>query len=133
MNKALPRIACLLALPLLVSLMSLQGCASSPEDERDYSDLIHYDGAILEGRLKITDVVERKRNDLLQVQVSLENRSAFRADFRYKFRWFDEEGMEVGPEGEPWKPMEIPARGREHLRGVAPNPSVERFELRVRN
>ncbi len=118
---------------LLLASVLLYGCAQREADgQEDYSDLVHYETGTLQGRVQVVDVIEQWHNDVLQVQVTVENPSAFRTDYQYKFRWFNAEGMEVAAEGEPWKPRELAARSRDHLQGVAPNPSVKRFELRVR-
>lgn len=120
-------------LALLFALVLLSGCAQRHADgQEDYSDLIHHETAALEGRVQVVDVIKQPGDELLQIQVTVENPSAFRARYRYKFRWFDAQGMEVAVDGEPWKPRELAARSRDHLQGVAPNPSVKRFELRVR-
>lgn len=120
-------------LVLSVSLM-LSGCAHhSAEQSHDHPALIHYETASLEGRIRQVDVMTHRVGDLLKVQVTLENPSAFNASYSYKFRWLDARRMEIAPEGEPWTPAELPARSQTRLQGVAPHPSVTDFELRVRH
>lgn len=129
MIRAIHRSAALL---LIFASLALAGCAATGPSG-DYDDIIHHEVGTLEGRVQVADVIERTDNDLLRVQVTVRNPSAFRVNYQYKFRWFDAEGIEIAPEGEPWKPKELPPRSSDHLQGVAPNPAATRFELRVRN
>ena len=120
-------------IPVLLALLLLGGCASRGEDTEDYSELIHYENINLQGRLQIIDVVETHAGDVMRVQVTLENPSAFRARYSYKFRWFDRNGLEISPEGAPWVANVLPSRSQTRAQGVAPNPSATRFEIWVRD
>ena len=131
--SSVPRPSRLLPWPVLLVCASLAGCATPGDPDEDYSDRVRYETSTLEGRVVPVNLVEKYSNDILRVQVTVENPSVFETDYQYKFRWLDGDGMEVAPEGEPWKPKKLPGRGRDHLNGVAPNPSVESFELRVRS
>lgn len=120
-------------LTLLFVLLLTTGCASRGEEGEDYSALIHYENINLQGRLQVTDVVTTETGDVLRAQVTLENPSAFRARYSYKFRWFDADGMEIAPEGEAWQADELPSRSQSRVQGVAPNPTASRFEVWVRD
>lgn len=85
----------------------------------------------LASRLAVLEPRTRKVGDLMQAQAVLENRWKFQLDFKYKVKWFDENGFEIAPEGRPWTPVAIPGRNRLSVQATAPNPTATRFEIWV--
>ena len=117
---------------LLVPLL-LVGCATatsdlSPEDQA----VLRFDSVSLDGRVEILEVNRAQAGDLIRSQVLLRNRSAFALSYQYKFRWYDRNGFEIAPDGEPWQPRRVAGRSEDRVQGVAPNPSAVRFEVWVR-
>jgi uncharacterized protein YcfL len=83
--------------------------------------------------LEVTDTTAAKRdNDLLQAQVTVQNRRQYDCQFEYRFRWLNKNGMAVGSGLSVWTPISISAREKALLNGVAPSKEVEDFILDVR-
>ncbi len=119
---------------VLSVVVLLTGCAHhSTDNAHDPQPVLRYESTNLEGRLREVEVMTHLTGDLLSVQVTLENPSAFKASYSYKFRWLDASGREIAPEGEPWTPTQLPARSQTRVQGVAPHPSATTFELWVRH
>lgn len=126
-----------LLIPMLV-LALLGGCSASnmgsygPDQNGQNQQVLKSNNALLYSRLRIEDLKTRKRGDLMQVQATLENMWKFELDFQYKFKWFDKDGFEINPEGQPWQQLVMAGRNKTQVQGVAPNPSATRFEIWVR-
>ncbi|MCH8542428.1 MAG: YcfL family protein [Alcanivorax sp.] len=120
-----------LALLLLVPAL-LAGCATTSDLPPEDQAVMRYDSVSLEGRLALLEVNRAESGDLIRTQVLVQNRSAFALSYQYKFRWYDRNGFEIAPDGEPWQPRRLAGRSEERLQGVAPNPSAVRFEIWVR-
>ncbi|MBA3981238.1 MAG: DUF1425 domain-containing protein [Alcanivorax sp.] len=119
-----------LALVLLPLLLAACATTSSlPEEDRN---VMRYDSVSLDGRLELLEVNRAQAGDLIRTQVLVRNRSAFALSYQYKFRWYDRNGFEIAPDGEPWRPRQLAGRSEERLQGVAPNASAVRFEVWVR-
>lgn len=120
-----------LALLLLVPAL-LAGCATTSDLPPEDQAVMRYDSLSLDGRLALLEVNRADSGDLIRTQVLVQNRSAFALSYQYKFRWYDRNGFEIAPDGEPWQPRRLAGRSEERLQGVAPNPSAVRFEIWVR-
>ncbi|MBZ2189146.1 YcfL family protein [Alcanivorax sp. JB21] len=120
-----------LALLLLVPAL-LAGCATTSDLPPEDQAVMRYDSVSLDGRLALLEVNRADSGDLIRTQVLVHNRSAFALSYQYKFRWYDRNGFEIAPDGEPWQPRRLAGRSEERLQGVAPNPSAVRFEIWVR-
>ncbi|MDF1780735.1 MAG: YcfL family protein [Alcanivoracaceae bacterium] len=118
-------------------VVSLAACSATNVAERDqdetgqYQTVIQSNNALLKGRVNVVDMKERQVGDLLQVQSTLENQWKFQLDFQYKFKWFDASGFEIAPESQSWRQLILPGRGQANVQGVAPNPSVTKYEIWV--
>jgi uncharacterized protein YcfL len=116
----------------------LAGCSASnvatPEqDEKgSYQTVLKSNNSTLSSRIDVVDLKQRLTGDLLQVQATLENEWKFELDFQYKLKWFDANDFEVAPESQSWRQLVMPGRGQQNVQGIAPNPSVTRFEIWVR-
>ena len=65
----------------------------------------------------------------MRSQVALKNRGSGEAQFKYKFRWFDRNGLELDPEGSPWIPSSILSGDVVRIQGLAPNPAAASFRV----
>lgn len=120
-------------LVLLVALL-LGACSASNMARLETRDgvtetAVHSHNALLSSRLGISNIVTGAAGDLLRVQATLENKSLFEIDFQYQFKWFDKNGFEIAPEGEPWHQLVMPGRTQANVQALAPNPSAVRFEI----
>ena len=69
--------------------------------------------------------------DLLRVQVELRNTRRALRRFNYQFEWFDDEGMIVRQATTPWRPLQMEGGEIATITGVAPNPRVTDFRLKL--
>ncbi|AJD46603.1 hypothetical protein S7S_00895 [Isoalcanivorax pacificus W11-5] len=118
---------------LLVTAL-LAGCAMNPDDGLSDEDraVLRYDSASLDGAFELLEVNRATSGDIVRAQVHLRNKSSFSVDYQYKFRWYDRNGFEIAPEGEPWRPQRASGKAEVRLQAVAPNAAVARFELWLR-
>lgn len=78
----------------------------------------------LQGGLVVEDATEDHRGDLLFVQVTLRNNVAATRTYRYRFEWFDANGVKVRNSSESWQRVEVRGGERQYLQGVAPDPAA---------
>lgn len=120
-------------LALVLSACSASNVATGEHDENgEHQTVLKSNNATLAGRLDVVDLKRRQVGDLLQVQATLENQWKFELDFQYKLKWFDASGFEVAPEMQTWRQLVMAGRTQQNVQGIAPNPSVTRFEVWVR-
>jgi uncharacterized protein YcfL len=82
-----------------------------------------------EDRVKIINVVAAKSGDLAKASVELKNDSGFPIQFEYRFKWYDQDGMEINPEGGSWIPLSMMAQETKSVQALAPNPTGATFKL----
>ncbi|GHC03352.1 YcfL family protein [Cerasicoccus arenae] len=82
-------------------------------------------------KVSVQNVNEGKAGDLIRVQVELENMNYGPEDFNYQFTWVEKDGFEVQSPPALWKPGFILGRERIYLSGIAPNPRVVDFRLKL--
>lgn len=123
-------------LPGLLTLAVLAGCTSgtvgsgTPTDVA-YDTSINYNSVILATRLKVSNILTRQQNDLLQVSVELHNHWDLSLDFQYKFKFYDKDGFEVSTDGRPWIPIVLTGNETSSVQALAPNPSAVSFKIFV--
>jgi uncharacterized protein YcfL len=118
---------------LMLSACSASNVATGEHDEQgEYQTVLKSNNSTLTSRLEVVDLKRREVGDLLQVQATLENQWKFELDFQYKLKWFDASGFEVAPEMQSWRQLVMAGRTQQNVQGIAPNPSVTRFEIWVR-
>lgn len=132
----------LLVFAALASALLAAGCATSVntvsraqpqatpnyvEDQRVITD------ASLGRKVAIVSVNESKvSTNLLNIQVTLENRSNKPQAFTYKFDWIGQDGMELsGPTG-GWKQTQLEGREVRAVSAIAPTPAAADFRLKLR-
>ena len=118
----------------LLAATLMAGCAMKPDSGLSDEDLavLRYDSASLSGAFELLEVNRATSGDIVRAQVHLRNKSSFSVNYQYKFRWYDRNGFEIAPEGEPWRPQRAAGKAEVRLQAVAPNPAVARFELWLR-
>ena len=99
----------------------------------DLQELLQVDNAKLSRQLRVADMsVGQTKNGLLKANLKLQ--SNLNKDFvaQSKFAWFDAEGAEIDPDGDPWRPLMLHGKETRTIQGVAPNASAVSFKLRIR-
>lgn len=80
--------------------------------------------------LQVVDLRALKKNDVLVVQAEIENTNKKDLRLYYRFRWVDADGMQVG-NGEVWKPLMFLGKQSQFVKGTAPSPKADDFEIEM--
>lgn len=90
------------------------------------------DNPFLASKLKISDLEATFSGNLLVAHVAVKSTHNSALQVQYKFRWYDAQGLEIGPDASPWQPLMIYGGESKGLQSVAPNPSVKEFKIEIR-
>ncbi len=82
--------------------------------------------------IKVLDTRSKFINGLLMVNADIENGTSNQYTIEYKFSWFDSNGMTVDDGGNAWNPIYMQGKETRTIQGLAPNPSVKAFKIRIR-
>lgn len=121
----------------LLAVLLLAGCSASnmaqlETQEGQPKTVLHSNNSMLSSRLSVSHIITGYAGNLMKAQATLENRWKFELDFQYKFKWFNQAGFEIAPQGEPWHQLVMGGRTQANVQALAPNPSAVRFEIWVR-
>jgi uncharacterized protein YcfL len=97
------------------------------EDKRVLTDLS------LGRNVAIVSVNEAKASgNLLQIQVTLRNKSSSAQAFDYKFDWIDSSGMELSSPTGGWKQIQLEGKEERSISAIALKPTAVDFRLKLR-
>lgn len=124
---------------LCALLALLAGCNSvntvEPAEPRAEPNLISIKKVetdpALARKVSVVNVNESMKGDLMRVQVELENLNYGPEDFNYQFTWIEQDGFQVDTPPPLWKPGFILGRENVYLTGIAPNPRVVDFRIKL--
>jgi uncharacterized protein YcfL len=103
------------------------------DGDGNMQEVLQVDNAKVAKSLVVEDLkVGQTKNGLMRVNVRLASRMNRTYTAQSKFAWFDEEGMEIDPEGDPWRPLVLQGKETKTIQGVAPHARAVSFRLRVR-
>ena len=136
-NKSL-----LLASSALLAL-ALTGCNSTPPvtsgigaeslpPKEQLQPYLKVDNADLSDKLAISDVLNRKSQGFLEVNVELSSQYKKSLKLQYQFNWFDAQGFVIEPEKSNWQPIVLHGHQSIKLHGVAPTADAQTFNIYVR-
>lgn len=77
-------------------------------------------------------IVGQTKNGLMKANVKLASRMNKTYTAQSKFAWFDEDGAEIDPDGDAWRPLVLHGKETKSIHGVAPNARAVSFKLRIR-
>lgn len=130
---------------VLFGLFLATGCTAPTAGTRveSYnSDKIIETRFVVRKRLRIEDVRRSMSNGLLHVDISAVSQGHFFTPFasfgrkpyqyEYRFRWLDENRMEVDGGRSTWRSIVVDARDKVHMQGTAPSSAATDFEFVVR-
>lgn len=82
-------------------------------------------------KVEVVDVAEgTASDDLIKIQVKLENLTYDMQQFNYQFTWIEQDGF-VATSPAPWRPGQVQGRETIFITGIAPNPRVVDFQLKL--
>lgn len=97
-----------------------------------YSKHLLVDNKKLAKQLYISEIKSRKKNDLLQVNLSLTSTYKKSLQLQYQFQWFDQDGFAVEAGKSPWQPLDLHGMQTQTVASLAPTANVASFSLYVR-
>ncbi|EKF73170.1 hypothetical protein A11A3_14897 [Alcanivorax hongdengensis A-11-3] len=125
-------------LAALLVVFVLAACSASNmgrmevDDQGETLTKVYSSNSLLASRISVEDLKQKTVGDLIYMQATLENDWKFELDFQYKIKWFDKDGFELAPEGQPWRQLVMAGRSQNNVQAIAPNPTAVRFEIWVR-
>jgi uncharacterized protein YcfL len=103
------------------------------DGEGNLQEVLQVDNAKVAKSLVVQDLkVGQTKNGLMKANVKLTSRMNRTYTAQSKFAWFDEDGVEIDPDGDPWRPLVLQGKETKTVQGVAPNAGAVSFKLRVR-
>jgi uncharacterized protein YcfL len=103
------------------------------DGEGNLQEVLQVDNAKVAKALVVEDLkVGQTKNGLMKANVKLTSRMNRTYTAQSKFAWFDEDGAEIDPDGDPWRPLVLQGKETKTVQGVAPNAQAVSFKLRVR-
>ncbi|MDR0994115.1 MAG: YcfL family protein [Verrucomicrobiota bacterium] len=128
---------------MLLAALWTGGCAApntsgltagmDSDDQGIMQSYLQTDNTRLARFLIVEDVVAaQSRNGLMKANVKLTSRHNKTVVVQSKFAWFDADGMEIDPDGDPWRPLTLHGRETRSIQGVAPSAAAVSFRLRIR-
>ena len=100
--------------------------------EQKYSKHLQVHNKKLAKQVHISEIMSRKKNDLLQVNLSLTSTYKKSLQLQYKFQWFDQDGFIIEEAKSAWQPLEVHGMQTKTVASLAPTPQVTTFKLYVR-
>lgn len=97
-----------------------------------YSKHLLVDNKKLAQQLHISEIKSRKKNDLLQVNLSLTSTYKKSLQLQYQFQWFDQDGFIVEAGKSPWQPLDLHGMQTQTVASLAPTANTASFSLYVR-
>mgnify|MGYP001049137080 CR=1 FL=1 len=121
----------------LMLAMLAGGCASSgvvseADPSAKNTELVEVQNKALAKKVSIRNFKTREINDLLNVQLEIQSEFSSTQEFQYKLSWFDGAGFEVESEANSWKTLLLYGKETKTVQAVAPNPTVKKFKLFLR-
>lgn len=124
-------------LAIVALAFTLVACSASNKGQLEMTEdgqvitKVYSNNSLLASRISVPELKQAYRGDLMYVQATLENDWKFKLDFQYKLKWFNADGFEINPEGQPWQQVVMAGRSQNNVQGIAPNPTATRFEIWV--
>ena len=103
------------------------------DEDGNLQEILQVDDAKVAKQLAVEGAtVGQTKNGLMKVNVRLKSRKNSTFTAQSKFSWFDADGAEIDPDGDPWRPLTLQGKETKTIQGVAPNASATSYRLRVR-
>ncbi|SFV62312.1 blr5633; hypothetical protein [hydrothermal vent metagenome] len=78
----------------------------------------------LKDRVSVAKSSSRVKNGLFQVVLDIQNHQSQKATINYRYKWFDDEGFEVGENMSIWQPLFLESNDKTRIKGIAPVPTA---------
>jgi len=117
------------------STAGIEGSTTAVRDESGntaYSNLMVVNNPKLAGKIQIADIQTEMVGGLMKTQVNLISKYSKNVNIKYKFSWFDADGMEIDANADAWTPLMLYGNESKTVQGVAPNPTARKFKIKIR-
>jgi uncharacterized protein YcfL len=144
MNKLKKTVWC--GAVLAVCLAGVTGCVrktsgteivgvmvESPEGSSELSRAVLINNAKLGRTIQVVNVRHEYAGDVLKAAVTVTSRYAGTLDIKYKFAWFNANGVEVHTDTDAWTPVILNGYETRTIQGVAPSADVKGFKINIRD
>jgi uncharacterized protein YcfL len=101
-------------------------------EEAYYSKSVILDNWVLNDYIKIVDSRTVTVGDLLKAQVGVLSLTNDSQNLQYKFKWFDQNDLEIDSGGQAWQPFVLHGKETKNLQATALNPTARRFVVTIR-
>lgn len=104
---------------------------ANPEEPYYYKSVI-LDNAALADDIQIVDARTVTVGNLLKAQVSVLSLINDDQLLQYKFKWFDQNDLEIDAGGQAWQPIVLHGKETKNIQATALNPTARRFTITIR-
>lgn len=113
----------------------LSGCSTSGLQAGDSaytnSSYLVVEDPLFADQISIVRVDHDMVGDIMRAHVSLKSNRNRSLQIRYRFTWYDGQGMEVDPSGKPYRDLIIEGKDTVAVTSMAPSPQAREFKIRV--
>jgi uncharacterized protein YcfL len=118
-------------------LLAVWGCASTAGtiatlDTITGEKKINPQSAQFAWKVKVEDIIYRKRGGLIEAQVRLTNKSSKSVAVELKGKWYDKQGFEVDDPKELWRHIIINGKETKVVKLVSPRGDAVKLEIIAR-
>lgn len=106
---------------------------ATPGGGAELSRAVMINNAKLGRVIQVVDVRHEYAGDVLKAAVVLTSKYAGTVDFKYKFSWYNVNGMEVHADTDAWTPVILHGYETRTVQGVAPSAEVKGFKINIRD
>ncbi|NEW60373.1 DUF1425 domain-containing protein [Sulfurovum sp. bin170] len=78
----------------------------------------------LKDRVSVANSSSRVKNGSFQVVLDIQNHQSQKVSVNYRYKWFDDEGFEVGENMSIWQPLFLESNDNSRIKGIAPVPTA---------
>ena len=122
----------LVGLALLVSACSTAGIAGGGAEYSDSPYLIIDDQTLARRVDLVSTSHEILDNGLMRAYATLRSNRMRNQNVQFRFSWYDEHGVEIDAQGQPYRKLVLQGRDAVSVQSVAPNTRAVEYKIRLR-
>lgn len=123
-------ISCLCGIAIAFSACSSTAGVEGRQSE--YAEQLRVNNPWLKPYLEIASLKQVMVDGVMKANVTLFSDNSDSMKLQYKFSWYDENGMIIERDGEPWKSLNIYGKETKDIVGIAPNIYAKEFKVVIR-
>lgn len=124
--------AMLAGLAMIVSACSTAGIAGGGADYADSPYLIVDDQTLARRVDLVSTSHEVLDNGLMRAYATFRSNRMRNQNLQYRFSWYDERGVEIDSQGQPYRKLVLQGRDAVSVQSVAPNSRAVEYKIRLR-